>query len=108
MFLLLIVRYHHAIAQFGNMMWYIRPAGQFGEALILAGNGKTGATVLGSVHSDLSHLNDATFWSGGAADPKDNLNVSYLVSQVRTALAKGRHNTSLVLIYPIQQIKNSR
>jgi hypothetical protein len=96
MFLLLIVRYHHAIAQFG-------------EALILVGNGKTGATVLGSVHSDhLIDLNDATFWSEGTADPKDNLNVTYLVYRVRAALAKGGRNTSLVLIYPVQQIKNSR
>jgi hypothetical protein len=42
MFLLLIVRYHHCAR-----------IAQFGEALILVGNGKTGATVLGSVHSDL-------------------------------------------------------
>jgi hypothetical protein len=108
MFLLLIVRYQHAIAQFGNRMWYTRPTGQFGEALILVGNGKTGATVLGSVHSDLIHLNDATSWGGGTVDPKDNLDVSYLVSQVRAALAKGGRNTSLVRIYPIKQVKNSR
>jgi alpha-L-fucosidase 2 len=82
-----------SLAQSSTKLWYTKPAARFEEAFAL-GNGKTGATVLGGTKVDEIYLNDATFWSGGPLGPNDNPDVSYLVPQVRSALAKEDYKTA--------------
>lgn len=83
----------HCLAQSENVLWYNRPAEYFEEAFLL-GNGKTGATVFGGIRSDRIFLNDATLWSGGPVDPEGNPDISYLIPQVREALANEDYRTA--------------
>ena len=89
------------IAQSENLLWYNRPAEYFEEAFVL-GNGKTGATVFGGIQSDQIFLNDATLWSGGPVDPEANPDISYLIPQVREALAREDYRTAEQLNRKIQ------
>ena len=91
--LIIIVALQNAQAQSSTKLWYNQPAKQFEEALVL-GNGKTGATVLGDAKVDEIYLNDITLWSGGPVNPDDNPDISYLVPQVREALANEDYKTA--------------
>nr|WP_321408633.1 glycoside hydrolase family 95 protein [uncultured Carboxylicivirga sp.] len=66
-------------------LWYDKPAIHFEEALVI-GNGKTGATVFGGVHTDKIHLNDATLWSGEPVDRYMNPETYKNIPAVREAL----------------------
>ncbi len=68
-----------------RILWYEKPASYFEEAMPL-GNGRMGAMVYGSVHSEHILLNEETLWAGGPVDPVMNPEAVDYLPKVREAL----------------------
>ena len=68
-----------------NTLWFNKPATYFEESFVL-GNGKTGASVFGGIHTDSIFLNDATLWAGEPVDPYMNPDAYQHIPAIREAL----------------------
>lgn len=68
-----------------RILWYEEPASFFEEALPL-GNGRIGAMVYGTVHSEHILLNEETLWAGGPVNPRMNPESATFLPAVREAL----------------------
>jgi alpha-L-fucosidase 2 len=73
------------ISDTSNTIWFNKPATYFEESFVM-GNGKTGASVFGGVHTDSIFLNDATLWAGEPVDPYMNPDAYQHIPSIREAL----------------------
>jgi len=70
------------------LLWYLRPAARWTEALPI-GNGRLGGMVFGGVDNERIQLNEATLWAGGPYDPS-NAATPALLPEARRLIFAGK------------------
>ena len=79
----------------GTVLWYRRPAQQWGEALPV-GNGRLGGMVFGGVSRERIQLNDDALWAGGPME-RNNPEALQALPKVRQLLFQGKNDEATVL-----------
>ncbi|MEO8063636.1 MAG: glycoside hydrolase family 95 protein [Pseudomonadota bacterium] len=82
-------------ARSGWRLHYLRPAGNWNEALPV-GNGRLGAMIFGRVAQERLQLNEETLWAGSPYTP-DNPDALDAIPEVRRLLAAGDYKAAAAL-----------